>query len=91
MSGAILLAVITLARESRDFYQASTALTEDPAIYSKMRERFLITASFVLTPNQDSRDLSKETNFETSMPPGNSHLNLCLRTGKVTAVEVRKM
>ena len=56
-----------------------------------MRERFLITASFVLTPSQDSRDLSQETNFETSMPPGNSRLNLCLRTGKVTAVEVRKV
>ena len=80
-----------MARESRDFYQASTALTEDSAIYSKTRERFRITASFVLTPSQDSRDLSKETNFETSMPPSNSRLNLCLRTGKVTAVEVRKV
>ena len=78
-----------MAREFRDFYQASTALTEDSAM--RVKERFLITASFVLTPSQGGRDLPKETNFESSMPPGNSHLRPWFRTGKVTAMEASKI
>ena len=69
----------------------SYCLATDSAISSRVKERLLIIASFAPTPNQGSSDLPEEANFESSMPPSNSCLNVWLRTGKVTATEASEI
>ena len=56
----------------------------------RIKERFMIIFSFTFILNQWSRDLSQGAYFEPWMPPGNSHLNLWLRTRGVTAIEASK-
>ena len=55
----------TLAGESRDICQAVVGLAADSAVSSRVKERFLITASFAFALSQASRDLPKEADFES--------------------------
>lgn len=50
------------------------ALAVDSAIFSRIKERFPIRASFVLTLNQGSRDLPVEANPDLWTPAGRSFL-----------------
>ena len=45
--------------------EAAFVLAPDSAVFSRVKETFLIRASFALTPSQGSRDLPKEANFES--------------------------
>ena len=47
--------------ESLRIFVAAIGLTVDSAIYSRVKERFLIIASFTFTPHQGSRALPKES------------------------------
>ena len=63
--GTLLLSRTTLTRESRDFCWADIALAADSVISSRVKERSLIIASFVLTLSLGRRDLPKEAKFES--------------------------
>jgi len=54
-----------LARESKDVLWAAVVLAADSVVLSRVKERFLTRASFVLSPNQGSRTLPKEANPES--------------------------
>ena len=60
---AILVLKPILARQSRDICWAAIVLAADCIISSRAKERFLIVASFALTPSQGSRDLPKGMNL----------------------------
>lgn len=47
------------------FYWAAIASTEDSAIFSRAKERFLIIVSFVFTHNHGSSNLPKGANSES--------------------------
>lgn len=48
-----------------DHFGVGIALAAGSTISSRVKERFLIIASFALTLSQGSRDLPQETNFES--------------------------
>lgn len=60
-----------MARESQDFFfggvgwgqETAIALAASSVVFLRVKGRFLIIALFVLTPNQESKDLSKEVNL----------------------------
>ena len=55
----------TMARESMDHLGAGIALATGYIVFSRVKERFLITASFALTLSQGSKHLAQEANFES--------------------------
>ena len=54
---------------SKNFSWAAVALTAVTMIFSIVKERFLIIASFTFTPYLESRALPKEVNPESWKPP----------------------
>ena len=64
-SRLILSSRTTLGRESEDFYRAAITLVADSALYSKVKEGFLIIASYTFVLNKRYRALAKEINPES--------------------------
>ena len=77
----------TLASESSDCFGAAVALAVALNSSPNIRERFLITCSLALDLTEGRKTLPMEASPESCMSLGCSCLNLCLRTGKVTAME----
>lgn len=48
-----------------DHLGAGVALVTGYIVFSRVKERFLITASFALTLSQGSKHLAQEANFES--------------------------
>ena len=60
--GLFLLSRTTLGSQFKEFFSTVIALVIDSIILSRVKERFLIIVSFVLTPKHRSRNLPKEEN-----------------------------